>query len=267
LLGLDEGEAERIFNLADVVIHNGADTSHMKGYLELRASNVGSTVTLARLCLPRRIPLHYVSSVGLAILHGEDEFPPVRIADGATPATDGSFGYGSAKWVCERILEQVHDLYNGDWSLCIHRPSTIIREGADAVGQKAELDWINALLRHARKSRTVPKINRNRGAIDLVSIQTACAAIIGPVMQPNKRMADKNVGYVHEVGDVVLPLNNLPELGRSESGGQLFEELPMDTWVSAAVADGMHPAVAALVEMMDEPGSAHYPRLLREEPW
>jgi thioester reductase-like protein/acyl carrier protein len=265
LLGLSADQATSIFAVADAVIHNGADTSHMKGYLDVRASNVGSTIALAKLCLPRRIPLHYVSSVGLAILYGRDEFPPVSIADRALPAADGSFGYASAKWTCERLLERTHEMYKGEWPVCIHRPSTIIREGEDAVGTKANLDWVNALLHYARKSKTVPKIEHNSGALDLVHVENVCTDLVARVMQRNERMAKGEVGYVHEVGDVVLPLDRLAEVGlREENGGEVWEEVRMDVWIQRAVEDGMHPAVAALVEMMDVEGGPKYPRLLKE---
>jgi thioester reductase-like protein len=265
LLGLNPDMADAIFDEADAVIHNGADTSHMKGFFDLKASNVGSTVTLTRLCLPRRIPLHYVSSVGLAILYGQDAFPPVSIAGAALPATDGSFGYASCKWTCERLLERTHEHYGGEWLVCLHRPSTIMRQGEDAVGMKAQLDWVHALLDYARKSRTVPRIRHNNGALDLVHPDNACAALVAPVMKPSERMARGEVDYVHQVGDMVLPLDRLQDIGVKEEG-TAFKEVPMDDWVAKAVEGGMHPAVAALVEIMDEPGGHSYPKLLKELP-
>ncbi|KAI1735292.1 male sterility protein-domain-containing protein [Xylaria scruposa] len=145
LLGLSSEQAAAIFAVADVVIHNGADTSHMKSYRNVRASNVGSTLELARLCLPRRVPLHFVSSAGLAVLYVRDEFPPVSVTGPgcARPAEDGSFGYASSKWTCEAVLERIHAQYSGSWPVCIHRPSTIVREGNDAVGGKASREEVS----------------------------------------------------------------------------------------------------------------------------
>ena len=266
LLGLTAADAASIFGAADAVIHNGADTSHMKGYLDVRASNVGSTMTLTRLCLPRRVPLHYVSSVGLAILYGRDAFPPVSVTGGALPAADGSFGYASSKWTCERFLERTHALYGGAWRLCIHRPSTIIRDGADAIGERAKRDWVNAMMHHARESKSVPRVHRNRGALDLVHVQNVCADLVAHVVRDDERMKRGDVSYVHQVGDVVIPLDRLQDIGLQEPEGRPFDVLPMDEWIAKAVADGVHPAVAALVEMMDEPGGPDYPRLLKDAP-
>ncbi|KAI0014683.1 putative polyketide synthase [Xylariomycetidae sp. FL0641] len=291
-LGLSATAAASVFARADAAIHNGADTSHLKPYPALRAANVGSTRALARLCLPRRVPLHYVSSAGLALLgrgRTASSFPPVRVTGppNARPPADGAFGYACAKWACEALLERTHRHYyrsrttGGDddataaaptWSVCIHRPSTIVREGADALGERARRDWVHALLVHAARLRAVPRLHRNRGALDLVSVRRACEELVARVVRPGEdpRLREGRVGYVHLVGDRVIPLDRLREEGlrvRDAHGdGTLFEELPMAEWIDSAVKDGLHPAVAALVEMMDQTGGPDYPRLLREVP-
>lgn len=263
LLGLSAQEAADIFAEADVVVHNGADTSHLKAFPDLRASNVGSTVALARLCLPRRIPVHYVSSAGVAVLYNKSAFPEVSVTGPGSllPAADGSFGYMCSKWVNERILEQVHDLYG--LPVCIHRPSTIIREGDDATTARAQLDWVNALLHYARAIKAVPRVEHNRGALDLVYVQSACADVGRHILQKNKEgEARKSVTYVHEVGDIVLRMDRLHEIGLEEEG-KPFDVLPIGEWMAKAVDAGLHPAVAALIEMMDTPGAPDYPRLIK----
>ena len=44
-----------------------------------------------------------------------------------------------------------------------------------------------------------------------------------------------------------------------------YEVLPWDDWMERALDAGLHPAVAALVEVFDEPGAPTYPMLLREK--
>ncbi|KAH6658993.1 putative polyketide synthase [Truncatella angustata] len=263
LLGLSPSDTKSIFAEADVVIHNGADTSHMKLFADLRTANVGSTRILTRLCLPRRIPLHYVSSAGLAVLYGGPAFPEVPITGPGSsyPAPDGSFGYMCSKWTNERFLEQVHEKYG--LPVCFHRPSTIVREGTDAEGRKAQLDWVNALLHYARKIKAVPRAEYNRGALDLVYVKSVCADIVKHIMDGSER-ARSHVTYVNEVGDVVLPLDTLQDIGLEEKGhGKRFDVLPMVQWTAKAIEAGLHPAVAALVEMMDDPAVPNYPRLLK----
>lgn len=67
-----------MFAAADVAIRNGVDMSHMKPYQDVRASNAGPMLELARPCLPRLMPLHFVSSTGLAILRASSENRLVR---------------------------------------------------------------------------------------------------------------------------------------------------------------------------------------------
>ncbi|RYP68921.1 hypothetical protein DL770_008337 [Monosporascus sp. CRB-9-2] len=92
-LGLSEEDAAAIFKEIDVVIHNGADTSQLKYYPVIKGVNVDSTRWLTRMCLPRQIPMHYVSSVGMSLFSpGRMSFPPTSATD-ASPPPDGSHGY------------------------------------------------------------------------------------------------------------------------------------------------------------------------------
>ncbi|KAJ5113444.1 hypothetical protein N7456_001978 [Penicillium angulare] len=260
LLGLSDQEATEVFNQADVVIHNGADTSHLKYFADLRASNVGSTQTLARLCLPRRVPIHYISSAGLAVLFKGAVFPEVRMTgrEHSYPTTDGVFGYMSSKWTNERFLEQVHDLYG--LPVCIHRPSTILRDNNDAIGTRAQLDWVNALLHWVRATEAAPSIKNNRGALDLVRVSSACESILSHLLDGSER-AKRDVTYVHQVGDIVLPMDQLQALGHEQNKN--FAVYSMDKWLANAVAAGLHPAIATLIEMMDAPGAPDYPRIVK----
>lgn len=262
LLGLSQAEAAAIFDEADCVVHNGADTSHIKFYADLKASNVGSTVALARLCLPRRIPLHYVSSAGVAVYYGRPSFPQVSVTGpgSSQPAPDGSFGYGCSKWANERLLEQVHGLYG--LPVAIYRPSTIIRAGPDAEGPKAQLDWVNALLHYVRKIGAAPRAVHNRGALDLVSIRSCCDGILGHVAKGRGGADEETIRYFNLVGDTVIPLDRLCEID-SAGRGKPYELLPLAEWISRATAAGLHPAVAVLIEEMESPGCAEYPRLLK----
>ncbi|KAH7322416.1 putative polyketide synthase [Stachybotrys elegans] len=260
LLGLSEPDAQFIFSTADVVIHNGADTSHVKLYQDVRAANVGSTKSLIRLCLPRRIPFHYVSSAGVALYANLDSFPPISATGlgSSYPASDGSFGYGSSKWVSERILEQIHAKHG--LPVVIHRPSTILRENADAVTTRAQIDWVNALMAYIRLLGVAPKIQHNTGSMDLVRIETCCRKILEWTQR-----SDVELTYVHEVGDVVVPLNRLQDLDTDAETGKQYGTMPMSEWIEKAIAAGLHRGVALLVEEMDSPESANWPKLLPGE--
>lgn len=258
-LGLPPSIAEAIFDTADLGIQNGADTGHLKYFGDLRASNVGSTRTITALCLSRRIPIHCISSGGLAILFNGPFFPPVRMTsrEHSYPTTDGVFGYMSTKWTNERFLEQVSDEYG--LPIVIHRPSTILREGAGAEGRRAQLDWVNSLLHWCRVIEAVPLVKNNSGSLDLARVDTACESILQHILA---RPDSTEVRYAHQVGDLVLPLMSLRDLGTEED--KEFTVVQMDEWISKAVAAGLHPAIATLIEMIDAPAARDYPGLVRE---
>lgn len=261
-LGLSEETATSIFRCADAVIHNGADTSHLKSYFDLKPSNIGSTVELVRLCLPRRVPLHYVSSN--AVGHYSDlqyiGEVAIRSPGAPEPPVDGSSGYRSTKWAAETLLERVHESFR--LPIWIHRPSTIIRSGRDAEGLAAQLDWMNALIWYMDKLSAVPKLNHGTGSLDLVYPRTVCAGIVSHVTAgaSSAKGTDK-VSYVHHMADLLIPLSKLEDF--SKDPGRRFRQLPRADWIAEAVAAGMHPAVVVLIEMVDGPGSKGPPRFVK----
>ena len=265
LLGLSEEVNETIFAETDAVIHNGADTSHLKHYVDLLPANVYSTMTLARLCLRRRIPLHYVSSAGLGIFHengATEGFPPGAIKPPPGMSPNGSFGYACSKWTCEMFLERMSEEHR--MRVFIHRPSTIVREGEDAIGPEAEKDWINAFLVYVKKLKAVPTTKRKQGALDLVYVRSVCDGIIRHLFNSNGSVRlERGVTYVNYVGDEVLPLDNLQDLGLQDQGVP-YDVIMQEEWMAAATAAGMHPGVATLIGSMVE-GGEQYPKLLKGE--
>ncbi|KAK6222580.1 polyketide synthase PksF [Colletotrichum tabaci] len=242
--GLAEGEWATLFTEVDTVIHNGSDMSNLEYYSAFRLANVESTRQLVRVCLPRKVPIHYVSSAGVALFAELDAFPPISCTStGKTPPADGSHGYMCGKWVCATMLERVHAKYL--LRFVIHRPSTIIRAGDDAEAERASFDWVNALLHYAHKTQTVPRVDHNAGAFDLVSIETCCNDTIRELLRDGPR--DEGITYVNNVGDVIIPMAQMADIGL-EKIGRAYRVLPMEAWTKVVVKAGLHPAVAALIE-------------------
>ncbi|RDW68927.1 Polyketide synthase [Aspergillus mulundensis] len=264
LLGLSQGEAISIFSRADALIHNGADTSHLKSYASIKAANTESTRTLIALCAARAVPIHYISTVGVALFANPPvpSFPPISAA-AYTPPPDGSHGYIAAKWASERMLEALAQEHGV--KVWIHRPSTIIREGAAARNAAAAVDWMNAFVEYMVRMRAVPRLVNLRGALDLVSLKRVGGEILQCVMR-NTIEGVNGVDYLHEVGDVVIPLDAMDRFVRERVGGG--DDVQVDVvsvaeWARRAVKAGLNAGIAALIESMDDPGQPHYPRMLR----
>ena len=259
--GLSEDQLTDIFAEIDAVIHNGSDTSHLKYYSAMREANVESTRQLTRLCLPRMVPLHYVSSAGVALFAGREAFPEISATSGGKyPPPDGAHGYMCGKWASERLLERANEKYG--LKAWMHRPSTIVREGDDATAEKAEFDWVNTLLHYSHRIQAVPRVQHTKGSFDLVHVQTVCEEIVEELLN-NKPRLESGLTYRNHVGDVVLPMDRLWEIGLQKRAKEPYQILPMEQWVQKTMASGLHPAVAALIETLDEPGSAPYPALLK----
>ncbi|KAL7776920.1 hypothetical protein CFE70_007340 [Pyrenophora teres f. teres 0-1] len=177
------------------------------------------------------------------------ELPPAsdRIEYHAGDLTAPYLGLSPSTWTC--IFQQTDA-----------RPSTIIRAGDDATVARAGFDWVNSLLHFAHKTQTVPRVDYNAGAFDLVTVETCCRDV---VRELSRKGRDAGIAYVNNVGDVVIPMANMADVGL-EKVGRRYEVLGMEEWVKTVVEAGMHPAVAALIETFDEPGVERYPVLLRE---
>ncbi|RYP43494.1 hypothetical protein DL770_011642 [Monosporascus sp. CRB-9-2] len=298
-LGLSLSDCSDIFAAADAVIHTGADTSHLKPYTALRDVNVGSTRELARLCLWRKVSLHFVSSAGVGLFsaNGERELYPAR-APGTPPTSFGGHGngaqgvlsqsgYTASKWAGERLLERTSARHG--LPVWIHRPSTIIRQGLDAQGARARLDWLNQLVLYACEMGTVPALKHVTGALDLVYVRNVCEQLARSVLDHSvdQKAEDTIVSYVHEVGDIIVPLERMedllllnlndPHAGNIPEGhgdrdqpskigdtaDKSGEKLSMAEWTERAVARGLHPAVATLIESMDAPDTPVFLALKR----
>ncbi|KAI1084642.1 hypothetical protein F5B20DRAFT_591678 [Whalleya microplaca] len=205
---------------------------------------------------PHACALHF----GGGIYYNQAVFPEVSVTGPGSrfsPA-DGAFGYGFSKWVSEGLLGQVH--VQSGLPVWICRPSTILREGADAVTMRAQLDYVNALLYYLRKLKAAPEVEHNRGALDLVLVESCCCDVLRYIADDSDS-ARMGLKYVNQVGDIVIPFKGIRDM--DSDVGKRYDVLPLREWTNRAMAAGLHPGVALLIEEMDAPGKPDYPKLLK----
>ncbi|KAJ5429252.1 hypothetical protein N7491_006268, partial [Penicillium cf. griseofulvum] len=108
-LGLSSEELSYLSNNADIMVHCAANRSFWDDYQALRAVNFQSVRDIARLCLPRRVPLHFFSSGA--------------VTDHANEITSGYAhdGYLTSKWAAEKFLHNISEQFG--LPVHIHRPS------------------------------------------------------------------------------------------------------------------------------------------------
>lgn len=249
-LGLSEQEAVRIFGEADVIVHNGADVGHLKTFQTLKRANLQSTKELVKMSLPRRIPFHYISTVGVTVFSGKEIFGETSAAS-YPPPTDGSDGYTASKWSSERYLEKVND--NFHLPVSIHRPSSIVRE------QISELDIVQNLLKFSRLMNAVPESPNLRGTLDLVSLDTVVRGVVQE-LRPQPRLS--SISYLNHTGDVQLPLSGMKAFLDKEYDMNVAT-LPMGQWAIAARPLGLHVALTAFFEKIELGSPITFPRFTK----
>lgn len=250
-VGLSTTAAIDIFEQADVVIHNGADVSHLKAFQTLKRANLESTKELVKLCLPRRIPFHYISTAGVALRSGLEEFGEASVTPYVTPASD-SDGYTASKWCSERFLEKIsHQFQLQSW---IHRPTSIVREG------DPRLDLLQNLLKYVKQTREVPQLAKLQGFFDMVCLDT----VVGRVIRSLSCVAEDSMSYVNHSGDVMVPFTDFAGYLERENGGK-FTSCTMDEWVASAEAAGMNALVAGVFKHIEEGPPVMYPKFSKRD--
>ena len=245
-LGMSEEDFSRVFQDADVLIHNGADVSFLKSYHSLRAPNVTSTKELAQLALRHDIPFHFVSTGGVAHLSGKDSFGEESVS-AYLPPVDGSDGYVASKWASERYLENVNESLG--LPVYIHRPSSIIGEDAPS------LDILHNTLKYSRLMKAIPDLTGAEGYFDFIAVDSVARGIVSHVLSRQKLPAPQSPTYIHHSGETVVPMTGMKEhLERTE--GNAYRVLGMQDWVDAAVERGLNPLVATYLGTAQREGKS-----------
>jgi thioester reductase-like protein len=248
-MGMSESEFLDLFKSIDVIVHNGAEVSHMKNYRSLRAANFLSTIELARAAVSHGIPIHYISTGGVARLSGADEQPEASLA-AFHPPTDGSDGYVASKWASEVFLEKVQQRFQGQ--VWIHRPSSIT--GDDVPDN----DIAHSLLRFSRELGAVPDLT-GTGFFDFIHVETVSKNIAASVVKSNEKSGGDLV-YLHQSGERVVPVGDLQKYVE-EMEGRPLQVLPLKEWVDLAIRKGLDEVLGSY--MLASKGVIRVPLLQR----
>ena len=249
-LDLTSDETDMIFSQVDLIIHNGADVSFMKTYQSLKRTNVNPTKYLAQLAVPRRIPLHFISSASVAQLTGLDTIGEISVSKWA-PGPDAD-GYTAAKWVAERHLEKTNEQFK--LPVVIHRPSSITGEGS------GRLDLMSNMFKYVELLEAVPQGAAWKGYFDFISVHSVAAAIVKSVVERQDTTA---VRYLYTAGEIVYPLAVVKELTEGGSGLPV-KTLPVKEWVDAAEEKGLDQMLAAYMRSVGESSNPlAFPKLIK----
>ncbi|GFG06092.1 nonribosomal peptide synthetase 14 [Aspergillus udagawae] len=238
-LGLDPDTWDVLGEQVDAIIHNGADVSFLKTYHSLRKANVQSTRELACLALRRRIPLHFVSTGGVAQLAEVETLAPQSVTRSVPPA-NGSMGYIASKWVSEAYLESCAAQFQQP--CIIHRPSNIVGEGVPST------DLIHSILEISVRVQGVPALDNWSGAFDFVPVEDVALGVCGEMVRSVDALEQglASPRYVHHCGAEKIPVGDIGSYLERKHGVTL-REMDVDSWLDAARAAGLSAAMESLV--------------------
>ncbi|KAJ5976965.1 nonribosomal peptide synthetase 14 [Penicillium viridicatum] len=248
--GMSDVATSDLLKGIDVIIHNGAEVSHMKNYRSLRDVNLLSTMQLARAAVIHSIPIHYISTGGVTCLSGADKQPEVSLAS-FHPPTDGSDGYVASKWASEVFLEKVQKRFNGQ--VWIHRPSSITGDGVP------ELDIAHSLLKFSKELGAVPDLTGSTGFFDFVSLETVSMNIAAGVV--NAGEVGGNLVYLHHSGEQVIAIEDFQRYVE-ELEGRSLQVLPLKEWVEESIRKGLDEVLGSY--MLASKGVIRAPLLQRD---
>ncbi|MEV7302410.1 amino acid adenylation domain-containing protein [Streptomyces clavifer] len=150
LLGLGDEQWDELRATVDAIVHNGAAVSVVRDYTALRPANTDSTHDLLRLAAPRRIPLHYVSTLSV----GPPRSLSAEFTESFLPAHEGlRYGYQQTKWASEHLLEQAAER---GLPVTIHRLGRVV--GPIGTGRVNRQDFLWTVLRAGVPAGLVPDL-------------------------------------------------------------------------------------------------------------
>ncbi|OTA65768.1 acetyl-CoA synthetase-like protein [Hypoxylon sp. EC38] len=256
-LGLLDSQFASLADRAHVIIHNGADVSLLKTYQSLRRPNVVSTRTLCEMAIPRRVPLHYISTASVAKVIQHNDTVPLLEVPASPPVPDllnSVDGYAASKWVSEMLLEKVAT--DNGLPAYIHRLAHVV--GDDA----SELDAMGMLTKYSLLLRALPLIKPENvtGQWDFVMVQDVARDVVrsaiesatgGETSLQREEHGSPRPCFVNHCNRVKVTHEELRRYLEGIAGGPI-REIGMKEWLEAARERGLHPLVYEFFNAFDK---------------
>nr|WP_244287323.1 amino acid adenylation domain-containing protein [Amycolatopsis rubida] len=170
-LGLSESAHTELAGCVDLIVHAAAHVNFLYPYESLKSANVTTTRRLIELAARRRVPIHYLSTIGVLAGIGSSGVQHIT-EDLPLPHPDRlSMGYLETKWVSERLLQRASESVGIPVS--IHRPHEIA--GALGTGAWNSATALPAMFKMIAETGLAPDIDL---PLDLVPVDRLAAAVI-----------------------------------------------------------------------------------------
>ncbi|MFC4376311.1 amino acid adenylation domain-containing protein [Nocardia halotolerans] len=229
-LGLSRAHAEELARTLDLVVHNGAHVNFLYPYEQLRAANVEGTREIVRIAAPRRVPVHFISTIAVVAGFGTAgvgevaEDLPLAHADGLT------MGYAESKWVAEGVLRHASEQ---GLPVTVYRPYEVTGDRTRGVCNTETA--ICSLVKTIAETGLAPDIPL---PMDFVPVDHLAESI---VYIATHRPAQGRVHHLTNPRPAMLS----DVLDRMRAAGFVLRTLPYAQWVGELVRHvAEHPACA-----------------------
>ncbi|KAH7322503.1 equisetin synthetase [Stachybotrys elegans] len=238
-LALSQGEREYLSNNADLILHIGANRAFWDDYEVLRPVNFEAVKELAKIALPRRIPMHFASSGSTRIYSGTREGHEIYNTEKTDmfrnmPPDDGTDGYVASKWASEKFITEVANRFK--LPVTLHVPMPTPDHGPEATLAKPEPDqMVKELVGITKRLGVRPTMEGLAGWADIMPVSTLVQDISESIFSGNP---DGNLAKVLHTG--VQRMNWQRFIHELKTNPEL-EDLPtMDTllWIGDAKRSG-----------------------------
>ncbi|MFJ2581789.1 amino acid adenylation domain-containing protein [Kitasatospora aureofaciens] len=219
-LGMPDGHRAALAGRLDLIVHNGAQVNFLYPYEQLRAPNVDGTREVIRIAAPRRVPVHFVSTVavvagfGAAGIRDVDEDVPPAHADGLT------MGYAESKWVAEGVLRRAAAQ---GLPVAVYRPYEVTGDQVRGVGNTETA--ICSLFKTIAETGLAPDIAL---PMDFVPVDHLAAAVVHIA---TRQKADGRAYHLTNPRPAMLS----DVVGRMRAAGCAVRTLPYPQWVGELV--------------------------------
>ncbi|KAL8689778.1 MAG: hypothetical protein Q9224_004564 [Gallowayella concinna] len=226
-LGLSENDFQALSREVDVILHVGAVRSFWDNYQVLRPSNVHSTKELIKLATPRRIPIHYISTIG--VLPWGSTVDTVSAAP-YPPPVDGSNGYVATRWASERVLELS--------AASLGIPTTIHRF-LPSKEQSSSPTALDELVRFVDVSSKIPDVSGWEGRIDMAPAAEAARWLCESMTRKQEHdEANPATRFLHYESPISIDVAKMGTYIEEQRGQQDLERMPGLRWFGRIKALG-----------------------------
>ncbi|MFF5129274.1 amino acid adenylation domain-containing protein [Streptomyces syringium] len=230
LLGLAPAHAEELSRTLDLIVHNGAQVNFLYPYEALRSANVQGTREIIALAAPRRVPVHFLSTIAVVAGFGTAEVRHVPEDLPLAHADRITMGYGESKWVAEGVLQ---DAAAQGLPMTIHRPYEVTGDRHSGVCNTETA--ICSLFKTIAETGVAPGIEL---PLDFVPVDHVADAVVH--IATHRRATGRVLHLTNP-----RPARLADMLDRMRAAGFPVRTLPYDQWVGELVRHvSRHPTAA-----------------------